>query len=470
MKLAAVIVPVCIAVASCGQVGSVGSLLVNGSFDAGTETDAGAFPCGTPPFGPPTTLPEVPGGGRSFYVSPTGDDANDGSSPERPFRTLQHAADRTAPGDTVFAMSGTFATDGIALDIKTSGTPSAWITYRAMPGARPVIRYGSAGGIRGRGISYVVIDGFEIEGNSREVTEAYANAADPLDPITNSTGIEVAVDDAMRPAHHVVVRNNVVYHASAAGISMWGVDHVTIAHNVVYGNSRWSKYAASGISVGQPIDVDTETGPKVSISGNLVYDNVELVPAFFYSPPKIINGNGIIVYDTAHQNDERPDLEYKGRIAVTGNVAYENGGPGIHLYRAKRVDVAFNTLYRNGLTVSIGQGQLDTNECDDVAVRGNILFGHDDQVINLSTNDGRVVYEQNIYFRYTGAPALSGPGDLTADPRLSNPSCLDFRLLPDSPALDSGPASLGDVTSTDILGAARPAGQAMDRGAYERGP
>jgi hypothetical protein len=45
---------------------------------------------------------------RTYYVSPSGSDGNPGTSPAKPFRTLQKAADSTAPGDTVSIMNGTY--------------------------------------------------------------------------------------------------------------------------------------------------------------------------------------------------------------------------------------------------------------------------------------------------------------------------------------------------------------------------
>jgi hypothetical protein len=41
-------------------------------------------------------------------VSPGGSDSNPGTSEEESFATVQHAADRTAPGDTVYVMEGTY--------------------------------------------------------------------------------------------------------------------------------------------------------------------------------------------------------------------------------------------------------------------------------------------------------------------------------------------------------------------------
>ncbi|NQT40802.1 MAG: sugar isomerase, partial [Planctomycetes bacterium] len=44
-------------------------------------------------------------GGAEFHVAPDGDDVNPGTL-EKPFRTIQQAADTYRPGDTCFVQGG----------------------------------------------------------------------------------------------------------------------------------------------------------------------------------------------------------------------------------------------------------------------------------------------------------------------------------------------------------------------------
>ncbi|MFE2231784.1 DUF1565 domain-containing protein [Streptomyces sp. NPDC059442] len=79
---------------------------------------------------------------RMYYVSPSGSDTNPGTSPAIPFRTLQKAADSTAPGDTVSVMNGTYkerSADSDVVTITRSGRPGAPITFQAYPGHHTVI-------------------------------------------------------------------------------------------------------------------------------------------------------------------------------------------------------------------------------------------------------------------------------------------------------------------------------------------
>ncbi|MFD0526655.1 DUF1565 domain-containing protein [Kitasatospora arboriphila] len=52
--------------------------------------------------------PPAQAASRTYYVSTAGSDSNPGTSPSKPFRTLQKAADSTAPGDAVSIMNGTY--------------------------------------------------------------------------------------------------------------------------------------------------------------------------------------------------------------------------------------------------------------------------------------------------------------------------------------------------------------------------
>ena len=111
----------------------------------------------------PAGLPRS--GGMTRYVSPDGDDANDGTA-EQPWGTIQHALDTLAPGEQVLVAGGTYAED---LDMSRSGTAEAPITIAAQTGETVVLEPASESGdtyaIRFSGdASYARLQGFVIEG------------------------------------------------------------------------------------------------------------------------------------------------------------------------------------------------------------------------------------------------------------------------------------------------------------------
>jgi len=76
--------------------------------------------------------------GPAFYVSPLGSDADDGSR-EKPWRTLEFAAGRLQPGDTLYLRGGTYYE---TVTVAAKGTPEQPITIRAYPGESAVVDAG----------------------------------------------------------------------------------------------------------------------------------------------------------------------------------------------------------------------------------------------------------------------------------------------------------------------------------------
>src|SRR3984885_7129995 len=116
-----------------------------------------------------------------YYVSSEiGSNNNVGTSQNAPLATLQAAANLVKPGDTVEVMNGTYTGNapggGDVVDITTSGTASAPITFEAAPGQTPVIN--SSGGWNGINIeaSYIVVSGFTVVGDAANYTLSQAMA------------------------------------------------------------------------------------------------------------------------------------------------------------------------------------------------------------------------------------------------------------------------------------------------------
>jgi hypothetical protein len=95
----------------------------------------------------------------SLYVSPSGSDSNSGSTPDRPFQTIQHAIDLAQPGDTVNLAAGVYLQDVIS---KRAGTASAPIIIKGPADA--IIKGGGGARIFQINHDNLTLDGFTIDG------------------------------------------------------------------------------------------------------------------------------------------------------------------------------------------------------------------------------------------------------------------------------------------------------------------
>lgn len=422
---------------------------------------------------------EVNIAGKVWFVSKSGSDANDGLSEGKPLLTIQNAANKSNPSDTILVTNGTYTNpdqNDNVVTMNRSGTANAWIALMAYPGQKPKIQARNWQGISVQA-SYILVEGFEVEGNRDQVTLDYAlseknNNGNPLTS-GNCIGVSEKYNTSIL-SHHVMIRNNTVSKCPGGGIYTIHADHVTIEDNTVWGNSYYSPYAASGISMYQNWNSDNTTGYKMIVRRNVVYGNQNKIP-FYQSDPDpakrtITDGNGIIIDDTRNTQNNSTLGIYTGRTLVENNVVFENGARGLHVYSSDHVDILNNTAYHNSFQPETPEGEASTITAGDVRVFNNILVPRPDRVsITRYSSDAAEkatqVFERNLVFGGLGFDADKTKNLIGIDPKFMNSSVKDFRLQNDSPAIDAGSSSLS--AKDDIEGKSRPLGAGIDLGAYE---
>src|ERR1700690_3427723 len=305
----------------------------------------------------------------TFYVSSiVGSDNNAGTSASAPLASLQAAADIVKPGDTVEVMNGTYVGTapggGDVLDIATSGTASAPITFEAAPGQTPVIN--SSGGWNAIDVtaSYIVVKGFTVEGDAANYTLAQATAGYGVNANLDGNGINVTGTSGGNVPNHVTIENNTVYNEPGGGIGTQYADYVNILNNTVYDNAHWAAYGNSGISINVSSNSDTNPGVHDVVSGNTVYGHPQEVPTI--GGNTITDGEGIIL-------DTNPG--FVGEMLVENNTVYDNGSAGIESFLTDGAVITGNTLYGNntGNLLPANDAQILINQSNNNTVTNNTI-------------------------------------------------------------------------------------------------
>lgn len=394
----------------------------------------------------------------AYYVSPGGDDGLDGRTEQTALATPQKAVDAARPGDIILLMEGTWPAGRSPVSFRRGGSPSAWITLKNYPGHKPLLLneswncIGIGNGSRasrstGPAVAYIEVRGLHIRGNADFADRKYPEALNKSDGRTNGNGIGVEGRYERNAPHHLRFADNLVECNSGAGIGSLESDWVTIEHNVVRNNCWWMIYAGSGISILGASNFDaTEGNYKHLVRNNVTCGNRCFLK--WEALNRVSDGNGIIL-DVNARTDDRPDGRFRGRILVQGNLSFNNGGSGIHAYKADHVDIINNTAWMNSASPELQYGQIFAGEADDVRIINNILVapvadlkaGEKPEPVNSAYQCTRVVYAHNLYFGGNEPPVM-GEGDRLGDPLFvlasPDPATADFRLKDGSPALRAG--------------------------------
>ncbi|MFE7514077.1 right-handed parallel beta-helix repeat-containing protein [Streptomyces sp. NPDC057540] len=301
------------------------------------------------------------GGPFTFYVSPDGDDGNDGMSPEKPWRTLDHANSANfRPGDRLRLRGGERFRGTITLDEGEAGSAARPVVIESYGTGRATIAPRGTSGITVRDTAGVEIRNLVLVGDRKALHE----------------GVGIALR-ATRPGDR-------------------GLAHVRIANVEARGFQN-------GISVGA--DGDAVTGySDVRISDVSVHHNLE-AGLVFYGPeftadrPAYAHSGLRIERVTAYANTGDPDSDARNTgsgialgsvrdAKVTRSVAHDNGarsapdaqeGPeGIWAYDSTGVVLENNRSYRNrtGSRVDGGGFGLDNNVSHSV-MQYNLAYGND---------------------------------------------------------------------------------------------
>ncbi len=370
-----------------------------------------------------------------YYVSPDGDDRNDGRSIATPFRTIEKAASVVRPGDVVLLRGGVYYEYNTADSWRRSGEPGAPITFKSYPGERAIVDG-----------SHVERPAWSKNPSAPELVRIVGLDWYVFDGITfrNSAGRGLALEGS----HHVV--RNVVSHSNHGdGIYLAG-DGNLVEDSVSYDNFSRSNGGESA----DGINVDHGSGNV--LRRVLVYENSD---------------DGVDIWASTDTLVERSASYRNGRGAVGNGMGFKLGRSGVSSGNVVRFNVAFSNRAHNFTDNGAGGLKIYNNTSFDAggfgfAVRGRPGIDRSLVANNISFDDAQGVLI-DVETRGGQAPdSRNNSWDLgIEDPRFvsTDPQSQDFlRLRPDSPAIDAGiDIGLPFLGTAADLGAFEAQGQAL---------
>lgn len=450
----------------------------------------------------------------NWHVATNGIDADGNGTEINPFASLQFAANKVQPGDTVYVHEGTYRNNDFndddiwegnnLLKITANGTVDNYITFMPYPGDHVLLEFDGNHGVVFSNTSYIIFDGFEVKGISDHITQSeaddawglYIDKADGLiynledeigikypDPSPYQRGYKISKvsKSITKPSyysgkgivasksHHIIIRNNIVRDTPGSGIRANGSDYVTISNNEVYNCTFYTTAGSGAVTVAEATvlpDGDTYMGSKIILENNYVHHNENRMVS--YAPSKdfltfvIDEGTGLFLTRNTTYNH--------GYIKISNNVSAYNGASGIVCHFTNRAIIEHNTLYKNGTTNDSAAGGIGINNADDVSVINNISYAEPNHwalgiLANPVTN---LEVASNILYNENGSEFVTrniATGWIEVNPLFEATDALNFVLSKNSPAVNASTTTQTELF--DILGNPRNDGS-PDLGAYER--
>jgi hypothetical protein len=312
----------------------------------------------------PDPSPEPGAESAQLYVSPTGNDGNDGSQ-AAPLRTIQAALDEAEEGTVINLAPGEYREQ---ITTQRDGDPGAPITIRGPengkdPSGRNQAVLHGTGRIVNIDHSYYTLEGFTIDGQDQlradqlptdlAAMDAFRNGAQPQ--IKDSKLIYIGSADTARDVTGVTIRNMFLTEA--------GTECVRLRNNANGNTITDSVIQYCGLRAGQSDDDDDD---------RFVYHN----------------GEGVYI-GTSPNSDKQPmvDNDTSSNNTVTGNVIRTFGSECLDVKENAHDNVfennecSGNTEPRefNGSNVELrGHGNI---------VRGNVIAGSAGWNVKIQADD-----------------------------------------------------------------------------------
>ncbi|MEU0027147.1 right-handed parallel beta-helix repeat-containing protein [Streptomyces sp. NPDC006335] len=314
--------------------------------------------CGMPT--PHVPLRENARGGRDFYLSPRGDDSDDGRTPQSAWRTLRRADTvRFKPADRLRLQGGARFEGTLSIGQGDAGDPRKPVVIESYGKGRAVVLASGTRGIEVHNTSGVTLRDLVVAGDAEAYRTqdgiAFVNdlPGDRKLPYVRVSGVEVKG-----------FRNGLRLHG---GPEASGFRDVLISDSTLHTNQD-----AGLVADGPAFDAAAPAyaHEDLTVSGVTAYDNVGDPQAADHN-----TGSGIVLGSVRRGRVERSVAHGNGELSSPGAL---EGPEGIWTYDSTRMTFQKNVSYGNhtGSRVDGGGFGLDNNVSHSV-MQYNLAYGND---------------------------------------------------------------------------------------------
>lgn len=389
-----------------------------------------------------------------IYVSPTGNDSNDGTI-ERPLATVQHALDLASPGTSVILRHGVYY-ENITIN-KSGNQENGYIKiipykgeHAAIDGSKTIPNGGANYLIRIEKKSYIHIEGLEFRNLNLDYAKGlyilngsqYIVVKDnsfhdinttKLDPddFGSANAISVKSYDENLTNHDITIDSNQIYNCVLGFSEALVLSGNTVDFQVT--NNTINNVTNIGIDIAGHYgdyhgDPATNQARHGVVEGNLVINCKSDYGSGAASGIYIDGGRNVIV-----KNNIVTDCDYgitigcetpgktASKIDVTSNIIYKNqksgisvGGYSTEVGSVTDCRITSNKTYRNNLSGTCYQSEMSIKVCEDIEISGNTFYGAQTNIPDFSKDKTfypilyntlpakNVTLSKNVYFTWAG--------------------------------------------------------------------
>ncbi|MEI6291076.1 MAG: hypothetical protein WCP19_11645, partial [Chloroflexota bacterium] len=332
----------------------------------------------------PTTAPTaLPAGDCTHFVSPSGNDGNDGLTIDTTWKTIQKAASSAAAGDVVCVRGGVYSE---RVTVNVSGISGAYITFQNYPGEYPVldgtgiaVPASDNGMVYIKDRSFIVFRGFEIRNYKTSIKNIV-----PIGIRITGTSHDIELRD--NKIHHIEHNGTYSSGTDAHGIAVHGTSGIQAVMNIVIeGNELYNLKLGSSEALVLNGNVD-----GWQVNNNIVHDinNIAI--------------DAIGFEGTAPSNDQARNGAIRGNhvynIDSFGNPAYgtDRSADGIYVDGGRQIVIEQNRVHAANIGIELASehaGKATSN----VTVRNNFIYNNQEAGISIGGYDSSRGSTENCY-------------------------------------------------------------------------